>query len=201
MNDYNFKVYRMMVILVNTTHSKFKNKVNELEMHKESLDIELKNKGDSHTRELSFIKEKHGNEINETREKLKERDNSIDILSKQLQSEKQTNSVEINKLMSKLSMYESERVDQENEEISNNKDNRNTTNCKATTNTTEENNNLKSMIWAMFKDLKELKQKDILYEHRLEATNKIAQLDKQYQNIFNDLKTSSEQMMEKMKKR
>lgn len=57
------------------------------------------------------------------------------------------------------------------------------------------------MIWAMFKDLKELKQKDILYEHRLDSSNKISQLDKQYQNIFTDLKNSSEIMMEKMKKR
>lgn len=53
----------------------------------------------------------------------------------------------------------------------------------------------------MFRELKDLKTKDILYEHKLENAAKMAQIDKQYQNVFNDLKVSSEAMTEKMKRR
>eukprot|EP00341_Mesodinium_pulex_P014908 CAMPEP_0116907384 /NCGR_PEP_ID=MMETSP0467-20121206/13083_1 /TAXON_ID=283647 /ORGANISM="Mesodinium pulex, Strain SPMC105" /LENGTH=147 /DNA_ID=CAMNT_0004582411 /DNA_START=1518 /DNA_END=1961 /DNA_ORIENTATION=- len=147
-------------------------------MEKENLEIELKNINDSHSRELNFIKEKSENEVNSCKEKLKERDNSVDLLSKQLQSEKQNSTVEINKLMSKLSMYESEKIDEENTKLGNTTSDRGEPKDPKDK-SLKAKDDVKSMVWAMFQDLKELKKKDILYEHRLDSSNKISQLDKQ----------------------
>lgn len=134
------------------------------------------------------------------KQKLKDRDQALETALSEQQTDKQNSKIENNKLMQKIADLESYRVKHENEDILKQQKENEYPQQKSSS-TFRSQSDVLPYVQNMFKELKELKVKDILYEHKLENASKMAQIDKQYQNVFNDLKVSSEAMTEKMKRR
>lgn len=156
-NLLNSKLTNLMVKIINRVNNESRTKINEKNSKIESLEIDLKNIKDSFNREISFAKEKNEQEVGTIKQKLKESEQQVEKLQNDNQTDKQNSKNEISKLMQKISDLENYRVKHENEDILKHK----VIHDDAKSSKIPQSEVL-PYVQTMFRELKDLKTKDIL---------------------------------------